>query len=309
MTKGKTNIVRIVSVLIAVAAYSYLAYKLITFDSYDQFAEHFRNAGKLQYVCLVVAVSLFPLNIFLESCKWKYLLRNIEPMSFAEAQRQTYFGMTGAFLTPGRLGDYPARVTLMKNKQHWLTAVSLGFAGTFALSSLQIIIGIPAAVSSLGVKWYIYLLAVACLFLFFLSPRICRSLPTEKIKNEKIRFAVQSIGGISFRDMAVLLALSVLRYAVYCGQMTCVMYCSGVDIALADMITAILTYYLFVTLTPSLPVADAGIKGSWAILVFSQYSGNVAGIAMSAILLWIVNSVLPMLTGSVISYTGKQNIK
>ena len=87
------------------------------------------------------------------------------------------------------------------------------------------------------------------------------------------------------------------------------MYCSGVDIALADMITAILTYYLFVTLTPSLPVADAGIKGSWAILVFSQYSGNVAGIAMSAILLWIVNSVLPMLTGSVISYTGKQNIK
>ena len=79
------------------------------------------------------------------------------------------------------------------------------------------------------------------------------------------------------------------------------MWCSGVNLSVGDMITAILAFYLFVTITPSLPVADVGIRGSWAIIVFSHFTDNIAAIAMAVVLLWVVNSVLPMLTGSVIS--------
>lgn len=297
----RKNISRIFSVLLVVAAYGYLAYKLLTFDGYSDFAGHFRSAGWQQYMFLAIAISLYPLNIFFESCKWRFLLRHIEPMSLAQAQRQTYYGAMGAFLTPGRLGDYPTRVTMLRHKEHWLSAISLGFAGTFALSSLQIMLGLPAAISTLGVKWYVYIIGVFFLICFFLSPFICRHIPTENIKTDKLKSAIEVIGGISIIDMAVLIGLSALRYTVYCSQLACVMWCSGVNLSVGDMITAILAFYLFVTITPSLPVADVGIRGSWAIIVFSHFTDNIAAIAMAVVLLWVVNSVLPMLTGSVIS--------
>ena len=94
-------------------------------------------------------------------------MQDIEPMSVREAQRQTYFGFIGAFLTPSRLGDYPARVTMMQNKDRWLEAITLGFIGTLALAFLQVICGMPSSIIILervgGLRWVEWLCAVILL--------------------------------------------------------------------------------------------------------------------------------------------------
>ena len=132
----------IFNTVLIVAAYGYLIYTFATFDGYQDLIEHFRNAGWTQIGALAVAVSLIPLNIFFEAFKWRYLLRNLEPMSLAEAQRQVYFGFVGAMLTPERLGDYPTRVTRIEDKSKWLPAITLGFAGTMALSTVNMVGGL-----------------------------------------------------------------------------------------------------------------------------------------------------------------------
>ena len=47
-------------------------------------------------------------------------------------------------------------------------------------------------------------------------------------------------------------------------------------------------YYLLVTITPNVPVAEAGVRGAWALMLFGSMNAAFAGI-----LLWIINTVLP----------------
>ena len=45
------------------------------------------------------------------------------------------------------------------------------------------------------------------------------------------------------------------------------------------------------------------IRGSISILVFGAFSQNIAGIAIAVVIIWIVNTILPMLVGSVVHKT------
>ncbi len=308
MNKKKTYLV-VLQWILVVAAYAYLIYRLATFDDYNSFLQQFRSASYWQWVTFVMALAFFPLNILCEAVKWKYLLQEVEPMSLSEAQRQTYFGFVGAFLTPSRIGDYPARVTMLHDKSQWLTAIGLGFVGTLALAFLQVLCGLPACIiiftDILPRAPYTTPLAVICtisLLLQFLLiafyPSICSRILQYPVKKEKIRLLLQTLAGFSHQRFFTTCLLSALRYAVYCLQLWCVLYFCGINLGLYNSVLAITAYYLLVTITPSVPIADAAVRGSWSIIIFGAFTPNIAGVAMAAVLLWILNSILPMITGT-----------
>ena len=304
MSFSKKHIIQFLQWILVIAAYAYLAYRLTIYDDWSSLGEHFSNAGIFQYLCILVAVLLFPVNILFESMKWRYLLKDIEPMSLREAQRQTYFGFIGAFLTPSRLGDYPARVTMMKNKNCWLEAIILGFIGTLALAFLQVMVGMPSCIIILervgGLRWVewlcvgmLFLQIITIVFYPILSRKISPKLEEGKLKNTLLVLSV-----FSYKRFFVTFLLSLLRYSVYCLQLWLVMYFCGVELGLHEAIVAIPAYYLLITVTPSVPVADAAIRGSWSMVIFGLFSTNIAAIAISAVLLWVLNTILPMLIGS-----------
>ena len=47
-------------------------------------------------------------------------------------------------------------------------------------------------------------------------------------------------------------------------------------------------YYLLVTITPNVPIAEVGVRGAWAIAVFGTPQA-----AMAAVVLWMINTLLP----------------
>ena len=69
-----------------------------------------------------------------------------------------------------------------------------------------------------------------------------------------------------------------------------------------EALIAIPSYYLLVTVTPSVPIADAAVRGSWSVIIFSLFTQNIAAIAIAAILLWILNTILPMIVGTLIPH-------
>ena len=100
---------------------------------------------------------------------------------------------------------------------------------------------------------------------------------------------------------------TLLRYMCFSVQRGLMLYFTGVHLTATELLTAIPVYYLLVTLTPNMPVADAGIRGGWAVFVFSRYSGNVPMIALAAVLLWMVNTVIPVFVGLRLrNYSGGQ---
>ena len=96
---------RIFNMLLILAAYGYLAYRLIIFDDYASFFAAFQKMDIGYCLVLVTVLLLMPVNVLCEAGKWRLLLRDVEPMTIWGAQRQVYYGYVGAFITPYNAGD------------------------------------------------------------------------------------------------------------------------------------------------------------------------------------------------------------
>lgn len=272
-----------------VAAYGYLIWKMVTYKDYPALWQQLQAVEGKECMCLLGVLMLFPLNILLEAQKWRTLVRDIYPMSLAESQRQVYGGMVGAFVTPYRAGEYPARTLLMNQPDDWKKMVGLGVYGSMILTMVILGAGIVPmclffggeqmnAIHSVGVAVGLMVLFVA---MFPLLKRFCP-------------YLFEMLSGKTW----AVVGWSLLRYLVFSLQMYLMLGAVGVDLPISEAVVALPTYYFLITLTPNMPAADAGIKGSWSVFVFSRYTQVVPSLAIAAILLWLINSVFPMLVGT-----------
>ena len=279
---------------IALAAYCFLGYTLCTFEHYSDFALFFSGASGRHYVALVVCLVLMPLNLLLEAWKWQTLLKPIEVIGIGEAMRQVCYGMAGAFVTPYRIGDYPARVLLLRDKSHYVPAMTLAVVGSVALTAVILMLGIPAFALSFTdfqgyftgngqtYLWLVSLLLGVVLLVLALVPFMGK------------RY------GIKYSDCGIILLQSLLRYFCFSLQLWLILYACGVVLSPMVSIVSIPLYYLFVTVTPNMPIADVGIRGAWAVFVFGQYMHDVqASIILATTCLWVINTLLPVLFGAV----------
>ena len=202
--------------------------------------------------------------------------------------------MAGAFVTPYRIGDYPARVLLLKDKNHYLPAISMAAVGSIALTAVILMLGLPAfALSFTNYQalftentrtylWLTMLLLGLFLLLLALAPIVGK------------RY------GIKYSDCGIILLQSLLRYFCFSLQLWLTLAACGVVLPPLVALVSIPLYYLFVTVTPNMPAADIGIRGAWAVLVFGQYIHDVqANIILATTCLWLINTLLPVLLGAV----------
>jgi len=305
--------------LLIAAAYSFLVWKLVTYDNWVALGSHLSEATALQYMLLLGALLLVPVNLGAEALKWQYLLHTLVPVSFPEAYKQVCYGYLGAIVTPARLGDYPARASLLHENKFRLPAITLGFVGSFALMLVMIVFGLLALIIA-GVEitdvdrdtLYVVALSVVviiCITLMWGMPVIMKKLAKREIKNERWKLLIRTMAEFSNADFAKVTALSLLRYLIYCFQLWLALRFCGVDLSLHQMEMAIPIYYMILTLLPSLSVADMAIRGSVSIIVFSAFTSNTAGVAIAAMLIWLLNTMLPTVFGSVVKTTIKQDNK
>ncbi len=279
---------------IALAAYAFLIYTLCTFDHYPDLLRLFRQTSAPHFLAMAACFLLMPLNLLLEAWKWQTLLKTIEPLTLRNAFRQVCYGMAGAFVTPYRIGDYPSRVLLLKDKNHYLPAITMAAVGSIALTAVILMLGMPAFAlsftnyqalftgNSRTYLWLTILLLGLLLLLLALAPVIGK------------RY------GIKYSDCGIILLQSLLRYICFSLQLWLILYACGVSLPLMVALVSIPLYYLFVTVTPNMPAADIGIRGAWAVLVFGQYMHDVqANIIMATTCLWFINTLLPVLFGAV----------
>ena len=291
--RWKTVLKKALQWAIALAAYAFLIHTLYTFDHYSDLLPLLRQASCRHFLALTTGLLLMPLNLLLEARKWQTLLKTIEPLTLRNAFRQVCYGMAGAFVTPYRIGDYPARVLLLKDKNHYLSAITMAAVGSVALTAVILLLGIPAFALSFTryqafstwnshtYLWLISLLLCVLLFVFALVPFMGK------------RY------GIKYSDCGIILLQSLLRYLCFSLQLWLMLYACGVSFPLMVALVSIPLYYLFVTVTPNMPVADIGIRGAWAVFIFGQYIYDMqAHIIMATTCLWFINTLLPVLFGA-----------
>ena len=301
---------RIFNTLLILAAYGYLAYRLIIFDDYATFLNAFRSADIWLWLTLIAIIALMPLNVCFEASKWRLLLHDIEPMTIWGAQRQVYYGYVGAFITPYHAGDYPARAMLLKNKNNWSAAVGLGLVGTVALLVVELIMGVPATWlfasynSSMPMQSFAVAFIVLVLLMSFL-PHLVRYLSRQEWKHTQMQQLVMALGKMSYARFMQVIGWSFLRYMVWALQLALTLHFCGVDMQFVEYMIAIPFYYMVIAIFPSMPALNLAIRGSWSLIIFDTFADNTAGIALAVLLIWTINTVLPMLIGSILYRNGK----
>ena len=83
---------------------------------------------------------------------------------------------------------------------------------------------------------------------------------------------------------------SLVRLICWCVQLALVLWALEAFSFQPSAISSLFIYYLLVTITPNVPIAEVGVRGAWAIVVFGSMNAAFAGV-----LLWVINTLLPCL--------------
>jgi len=302
---------------VTLVACAYLVYRLIIFDDYASLWATIRSMGTPQICAIILCVALMPVNMALEAWRWKTLV----PMSWREANRQVYYSKLAGLITPWRLGEYPARGVLMAQSEisnlHttkqivrpeedkkseisnlkseiskdslWTKVLSMGAVGSATMTAAIILAGCvgiafsPAVLTILG-NSYLYALGGVVLVLsvvYALFPK-----------------ALKNYVALNYPLLLESTMQSLVRLACWCVQLGLVLYALGAisnflsqgNDCFKFQISNVLIYFLLVTVTPNVPIAEVGVRGAWAITLFGSVNAGFAGV-----LLWTINTLLPCL--------------
>lgn len=302
----KKTLLHTVEWIVALAACGWLVWKMATYDDYAGLWAALRSMDTARVCALLISIALMPVNMSIEAWKWKTLMNgdaslngeNDEMMNWREAHRQVYYSKLAGLITPWRLGEYPARAMLMEGELNpgipesrnpesvWQKVLSMGAVGSATMTFAIVAIGTIAL--SLEIEnwrlengqwtmdnYYLLVLAVLCLLLLalFFAPRMLR------------RWAE-----VSHRLILVSVGQSMVRLLCWCVQLALVIYALGGlgELGTLGTIGGCAVYYLLVTISPSVPIAEVGVRGAWAIAVFGTMNAALAGV-----LLWVINTLLP----------------
>lgn len=244
-----------------------------------------------------------------------------EVMGWAEAHRQVYYSKLAGLITPWRLGEYPARGLLMQtqdlsqerepisHKALWTKVLTMGAVGS-ATMTIAIVIGgliglaVVGSPVNLGNNYIIILLGVLVGAVLLIAA------------GWKIRTVILSSYSSPSVDRRLTVGIicknilqSIVRLLCWCVQLGLLLYALDGLTALTEIteitgltgltelteltaltgiagLTAI--YYLLVTITPNVPIAEIGVRGAWAIAVFGTPQAAIA-----AVVLWVINTLLP----------------
>ena len=318
----KRKILHIIEWAIALAACGYLVWRLATYDDYVSLLAGLRAMNTAQWCALIVSVLLMPVNMTIESWRWRTLMNegesrveSQEAMGWAEAHRQVYYSKLAGLITPWRLGEYPARGLLMQTqdlsqeneplsqKVLWTKVLTMGAVGS-ATMTIAIVIGgliglaVVGSPVNLGDNYTIILLGVLVGAVLLIAAGwkirtvILSSYSSPSVdRRQTVGMVLKNTGQSMVRLLCWCVQLGLLLYALDgipgVTGLTGVTEITGLTglTALAGL-TAI--YYLLVTITPNVPIAEVGVRGAWAIAVFGTPQA-----AMAAVVLWMINTLLP----------------
>ncbi len=262
---------------------------------------------------VVLVIILAPLNWLTEAVKWKMLLSKIEKISLRRAFSSVLTGISFAFVTPGKVGDFAGRILYVKNNNKLRAAIAT-LVSNMSQAIATFIFGLIALVAfyiyyPLG-KWHFGLilacfLLLALLFLIYWKIEKIAAL-TDKIKwLKKITIAFRILKRYSGKDLRTVLLLSIVRFGIYNAQFCIIINVLGAGVVwyIAPIASALM--FWMIAVIPSFMFADLGVRGYIAGLVFTEtgLANNSLSILSGSYFIWLLNIVLPAIIGSLLLFT------
>lgn len=293
-----------------IAAYSYLIYKLATFDRYSELIQQWKQMPLYQFRWLAGVLFLLPFNWLFESIKWKMMTSHLQSMTLKNSVKAVLAGISTGFFTPNRVGELVGRVMFLDSGNR-KPGVTLSILNSLTQNLILALCGIPACVLFFGstagkieptITQYLVLLGMGLVIFgigYFFLPQL-----TERFKQSryflKIKEFTDCLSAFTVKDLAQIILVSFIRYLIFCTQFFLMLRFFGIELSGWQALISIPTSYLFVTFTPSFAFSEVAVRSSIAVLIIRAFSHQVVNIALAGMCIWLVNLIIPLLIGSVL---------
>lgn len=266
-----------------------------------------------------LALALVVVNWGVESWKWRFLVRDLEPLPFHRALVATIAGTSIGMITPNRVGEFAGRVlflspahriagafaTVVGSIAQFVVTVTLGMFGLMAISLTTM----PGFIGPMASAWVgLCALVVAASLLLYFNPQVLRTLVMRLPLLRRWGSQAMVLDRFSARHLVRVLLLSLVRYAVFTAQFVLLLSVFA-DMRPLDSIVAIPVAFLLSTLVPTVMLTELGVRGSVAIAVLSSAPEMDQGVFLATTALWLMNIALPAMAGAFVLLVARIRTK
>ncbi|MEZ4830306.1 MAG: lysylphosphatidylglycerol synthase domain-containing protein [Bacteroidia bacterium] len=301
----------VIKALVTVAVFSWVFFRL--FKEGVSISSYVTQIGTGGLPEVLLAFAGMPLNLGLESLKWKFMIHRAGGnLSFLQAWKGVFAGLSTGIFTPNRIGEYAGRIAFLPPELRLHGAVFL-FAdricqmiitvwmGTLAMEYFRIFHvvlisekwDLPWPAISAGLWSISLLLPVAVLLMAVIS----RKLNLHKFRFATVQKLISALASLRPGIIMPVLGLGLFRYLVFSLQYFSLAIAFGYQGETVLLLAMIWMVFLVKSVIPSVTLTELGIRESVALAVMGVF-GVPAHIAFSAtFVLYVVNIIVPSLSG------------
>lgn len=238
------------------------------------------------------------LNRFLEILKWHTLANTLKPLSLKQAAAQVLAAVTVALFTPNGIGEYAAKAMYFEKKQakqvvflnlvcngvQLLLAVFGGIAGLIYFNSNYDVVPQRLLLVGLGLVAAVILLIVAL-----------RKVAIKGYSLQRITAKVNSLPQPAHQKNLV---LAMLRYVVLMHQYYLLFLLFQISVPYPMLMATIAATYFVGSSLPSFQFLDFAVKGGVGVFFFGLMGVSEWIVVLVSTLIWLLNTVLPVIAGS-----------
>lgn len=111
------------------------------------------------------------------------------------------------------------------------------------------------------------------------------------------RSVFEAMGAFGWRDLAVLVGLALLRFAVVCFQLQLFWLAFDLPLAGAEAWARSIELFALQASLPGFVWTDLGVRGSVALWLLADYSADAWRLVGPSFALWLLNVIVPALLG------------
>lgn len=275
----------------------------------------------------VIVFLLMIINWSIEALKWQFLLKKVETISFHKSFMGVLYGLTISIFMPNRTGEFAGRIMVLEKRSRW-KGVFLTIVGSISQFIVTLIIGTFGALLLylLGVHWgiriehvapYYFIAAFLSIILttyFYFHIAKLEQLPIKRTWFTKLKKHIHALALFRKKELGMVILMSFFRYMVFSFQFYLLLLFCGIDIPFYPAVLIIATWFLFITIIPTVALSEIGVRGAVSVFLFHLYFEQTHQIFLlqdeiavltAAFALWAINIIIPALLGALLSFRIK----
>lgn len=284
-------------------------------EVYKDIKTSFSNSK--QFALMIIAFCLVPLNIYLESIKWKLQVKPIENISNCKSFFSIFTGITAGMFFPNRMGNFLGRIFMLE-KGDRIKAAMITIVGGFAQMIATVSLGLFAIIffydkNTLLICILSVVITMFFIFLYF-NIRLLKYIQfliPKKLK-DKTEDYLNVFSLYNKIELLKILIISFLRYFLYTFQFVLLIWAFNIPLTYFKSMIPISLTYLLMMIVPFITIMEIAVRGSISILVFEKWltMNNINTsfsmmIFSASSLLWIFNIAIPAIIGLFLTYRLK----